>query len=420
MAALAALLLSDRARKRLNVFVGSHFGKAQHDSVQVWTSFSRRLASVKDESDLAQTSARLISETFDALSVTVWLMDDGGHLTVTASTAPRSGERGQVNRGDPQATAAVPAALRERSAPFDMEGITTQWATQWRELNPASFPNGGNRWTVPLRAGDRLLGAVVLADRVSGRLYTSEDIQLLQCVADQMTSVLLNLRLGREVAAARELEALNTMSAFFVHDLKNAAASLNLMLRNLPVHFDDPAFRADAIRAIGNTTGRIEDMIVRLSSFRQGPALSQVPTDLNALVCEALEAVGPSADVELTRDLGSLPKIAADRDQLRSVVTNLVLNARDALETGGAICVRTAQQNGRVVLSVSDNGTGMSAAFVKEQLFRPFQSTKKKGLGIGLFQCRAIVQAHGGGIHAESEPGRGTTFVVTLPVAPEQ
>jgi putative PEP-CTERM system histidine kinase len=232
--------------------------------------------------------------------------------------------------------------------------------------------------------------------------------------------VLLNLRLGREVAAARELEALNTMSAFFVHDLKNAAASLNLMLRNLPVHFDDPAFRADAIRAIGNTTGRIEDMIVRLSSFRQGPALSQVPTDLNALVCEALEAVGPSADVELTRDLGSLPKIAADRDQLRSVVTNLVLNARDALEMGGAICVRTAQQNGRVVLSVSDNGTGMSAAFVKEQLFRPFQSTKKKGLGIGLFQCRAIVQAHGGGIHAESEPGRGTTFVVTLPVAPEQ
>ena len=86
-------------------------------------------------------------------------------------------------------------------------------------------------------------------------------MELLQCIADQVTSVLLNLRLANEVARARELEAFRTMSAFFVHDLKNAAASLNLMLKNLPVHFDDPAFREDALRGVGNTARRIDEMI---------------------------------------------------------------------------------------------------------------------------------------------------------------
>ena len=99
------------------------------------------------------------------------------------------------------------------------------------------------------------------------------------------------------------------------------------------------------------------------------------------------------------------------------MLTNLVLNARDALGSGGCIQVRTEHQDGRVVLSVADNGCGMSQSFVKDSLFRPFQSTKKKGLGIGLFQSRAIVEAHGGGIHVETEVGRGTTFLVSLPVS---
>ena len=120
-------------------------------------------------------------------------------------------------------------------------------------------------------------------------------------------------------------------------------------------------------------------------------------------------------NVELMRDLQPLPKISADREQIQSVVTNLVLNARDALSSGGRIQVRTESREGHAVLSVVDNGCGMSQLFLKESLFRPFQSTKKKGLGIGLFQSRAIVQAHGGGMHVESEAGKGTTFLVSFP-----
>lgn len=416
MAGLAVLLLSDRTRQRIHAFVVSHFSKAQHDSVRVWTLFSRRLAAVNDQAALCAASARLISETFDVLSVTMWLMDeDENRMTMATSTAQRHSEA-VPDTG----SGAVVAGLQSRSTPFDLEHVDDAWTEELRRLNPATFASGGNRLCVPLRSGERTVGAIVLADRVNAAIYTHEELELLTCIGDHVTSILLNVRLAAEVARARELDAFRLMSAFFVHDMKNVAASLNLTLKNLPVHFDDPAFRADALRSIGNTAKRIDDMIARLSALRQRPEAIRVEADLNQLVDEALSKVTDLTNVEMTKDLQPLPPIVADREQIQSVVTNLLLNARDAVSSSGVIQVRTERQGARVLLSVVDNGCGMSAAFVKESLFRPFQSTKKKGLGIGLFQSRAIVQAHGGRMHVESEPEKGTTFVVVLPVKDRQ
>jgi signal transduction histidine kinase len=206
------------------------------------------------------------------------------------------------------------------------------------------------------------------------------------------------------------------MSAFFVHDLKNAAASLNLMLQNLPVHFDDPAFREDALRGIGNIARRIDEMIGRLTTLRQRPDFKPVETDLNQIVSQALDNLDGMPHVELTRELQPLPRVLVDREQIQSVVTNLLLNARDALGPGGRIRVSTEDLGDSIVLSVADNGCGMSAAFLKDSLFRPFQSTKKNGLGIGMFQSRMIVETHRGTIRVESETGKGSTFQVSLPV----
>ena len=142
----------------------------------------------------------------------------------------------------------------------------------------------------------------------------------------------------------------------------------------------------------------------------------RVDTDLNQIVKSTLAVVNGQPNVELVSDLQPVPAILADGEQIRSVVTNLVLNAQEALVSGGKIEVRTEHRGSRVVLSVMDNGCGMSPSFVKDSLFRPFQSTKKKGLGIGLFQSRAIVLAHGGGVHVESEVGKGTAFHASFPV----
>lgn len=409
---LALLLLSDRARRRLHTFTARHFGKAQHDSVRMWTTVSEQMGRVTDAQTLGRVTARLMADTFDVLSASVWLFDPNGELKLVAATG-----REAAGESGPQVSdsTSVLAGLYERSAPFDLDHESGGWAEALRRLNPATFPNGGTRMCVPLRTGSQTMGALVLVDRVNGAPYTVEEIELLRCTAAQVTAVLLNLRLAEDVARARELDAFRTMSTFFVHDLKNAAASLNLMLQNLPVHFDDPAFRADALRGIGNTARRIDDMIGRLNELRERPDLVRIEADLNSVVEEALDQIGGTT-VPVSRCLEPVPKILGDRDQLRSVVTNLVMNARDALGAGGQIEVRTAHQPGHVTLSVTDNGCGMTETFVRDSLFRPFQTTKKSGLGIGLFQTRTIVLAHGGQIHVNSRVGEGTTFVATFPV----
>jgi signal transduction histidine kinase len=152
-----------------------------------------------------------------------------------------------------------------------------------------------------------------------------------------------------------------------------------------------------------------------LSALRQRPEFTPVEADLNQLVGEAIDRLGTMPHVELTKVLQPVPGILADREQIQSVVTNLLLNARDAVGPGGRVQVRTDHRDGRVVLSVTDNGCGMSPAFMKESLFRPFQSTKKKGLGIGMYQSRMIVEGHRGSIQVESETGKGTTIRVSLP-----
>jgi signal transduction histidine kinase len=108
----------------------------------------------------------------------------------------------------------------------------------------------------------------------------------------------------------------------------------------------------------------------------------------------------------------------ADSEQLRSVVTNLLLNASEAVGRNGRIEVKTAERDGWVTLSVSDNGCGMAPEFVRDSLFRPFKTTKKKGLGIGMFQTKMIVEAHHGHLRVQSEPGKGTAFHVSLPLHP--
>jgi putative PEP-CTERM system histidine kinase len=408
LAGLGVLVLSDRARQQLHTFAARHFGGVRHDSVRVWTAVSRQLGTATDASELGRAATRLIADTFDVLTVNAWFGDPDGQLALVATT-------GSPTVTADAATAGILTGLRNCPAPFNLDQAGPAWAADLRRVNPGNFPNGGERLCVPLHAGDRVVGAFVLADRISGVPYSVEETDLLACIADQVTSVLLNLQLTDEVARARELDAFRTMSAFFVHDLKNAAASLNLMLRNLPDHFDDPAFRSDAIRGIGNSARRIDGIISRLTELKDRPDLVRAETDLTTVVAEALDQMDDVPNVPVIRTLEPVPTIVGDRDQLRSLVTNLVTNARDAVGPDGRIEVHTTHRPGAVVLSVTDNGCGMSDEFVAHSLFRPFQSTKHSGLGIGLFHTRSIVQAHGGQICVETRVGRGTTFVATFP-----
>jgi signal transduction histidine kinase len=132
-------------------------------------------------------------------------------------------------------------------------------------------------------------------------------------------------------------------------------------------------------------------------------------------VNEALKCLDAATGVELVREFRTVPKVRLDPAQFQNVVVNLALNAKDAINARGKIRVETAQQNGWVVLTVTDAGCGMNPEFLQRSLFRPFQTTKKQGIGIGMFQCKMIVEAHHGKIEVQSELNQGTTFRILLP-----
>jgi putative PEP-CTERM system histidine kinase len=413
-ALLAVLLLSNRMRQNIRCFVSRHFKRPQYDFRQIWTRFTQCISSVLDQSGLCAAAAKLISETFNVLSVTIWLFDEQERLAFAASTW----------RSEREANNALPnlagleqnlTNIRGLSRPFDLEKAKGDYAESLRQISSSQFRTGGNRVCTPLWTGDRCVGIAILADRVGGVPYTVEELDLLKCMGDQIAVGLLNLRLTEQIMRGKELEAFQAMSAFFVHDLKNAASTLSLTLQNLPVHFDDPVFRQDALRAIGETANRINQLISRLGALRH-LELKPVEVDLNLLVADALEVLKSAPEINVVKELQLQPKLTVDRDQFGSVITNLLLNARDAIQPGGQVRVETGQSNGWAIFSVADNGCGMSQAFLKSSLFRPFQTTKKKGLGIGMFQSKMIVEAHRGKIQVESEPGTGTTIRVMLPL----
>jgi K+-sensing histidine kinase KdpD len=278
--------------------------------------------------------------------------------------------------------------------PVNIDRSREEWCERLRANNPIVFPKGGHRFAVPLVSSGDLVGLLVLGDRVGGSPFLAEDLELLKCLADQIAAGLRKLGLSEKLVRAKEMEAFQTMSAFLVHDLKNTASSLSLTLRNLPAQFDNPEFRQDTIE------------------------LHRQPADLNTVVAAALQSLGPNPGINVRQECQPLPKVLIDPQQIESAIVNLVLNAREAIVNQGEIRIETSGHNGGAILAVSDDGCGMSSEFVTHSLFQPFKTSKKNGLGIGMFQTKAIIEAHGGRIAVESEPGKGSTFRVWLPVAP--
>lgn len=413
---LTVLLLSDRVRLVTRRVVSRHFERPVYDYRQVWRDFTIATGVCVDQTELCRAVVTLVADMFQVLSVTIWLVDENEErLTFAAST---SLSQIQAANLQPQgaAVAQVVQGLRGHPDPSDTESINEGWASVLRQCHPNEFHKGGGRICVPVISGEKVLGLLMLGDRVSGVPFAPQDLDLLKCIGSQLSASLLNVQLSQKLLQAKELEAFQTMSTFFVHDLKNTASTLNLMLKNLPVHFGDPAFRDDALRGIAKTVTHINDVIGRLSQLRQELKLNPGESDLNELVAQVVGTRQAVAGIVMAKELRPLPRLVLDQEQIVRVVTNLVLNATEACNGQGQVRVETDPVNGGVVLTVTDTGCGMSAEFINQSLFRPFQTTKPRGLGIGMFQSKMIVQAHGGRIDVQSELGKGTTFRVFFPL----
>jgi putative PEP-CTERM system histidine kinase len=415
LVALVVVLLSDRVRLYTRRLVSRYLQRPLYDYRTVWRRFTEGTASRVSGKELCQASVKLAADIFQALSVSIWVLDDKGESLELAASTSLSAPMAQKLQPSREEAIELIQALRHHREPVEMEYCSENWAVTLRRCHPSEFEEGGSRVCVPMIAAGQLLGLMLLGDRVGGVLFSLQDYDLLKCVGDQIAASLLNSRLSEKLLQAKELEAFQTMSAFFVHDLKNTASTLNLMLQNLPVHFDNPAFREDALRGIAKSGQHINNLIGRLGVLRRDLQIHPQVSDLNDLVSKILASWKGSPSIQLDSQLGPILKFRFDPDQIHKVVTNLVLNAAEAVPPNGRIRVQTTQADGWVVLTVEDNGCGMTPEFLNGSLFRPFQTTKKEGFGIGMFQSKMIVEAHGGRVEVQSQLNQGTTFRVLLP-----
>jgi putative PEP-CTERM system histidine kinase len=263
------------------------------------------------------------------------------------------------------------------------------------------------------------VGLITLGEIRGGeRFDEQDDYDLLKSAAAHAASAISNARLFEERMRAKEMEAFHRLSSFVIHDLKNTTSTLSMITENAKKHMSNPDFQKDALRSISGAVAKMQRMIGSLSHLPDRLELQLEDCDLNNLINEALErlSINGSGQVKIDTKLGRLPHIRADVAEIHKVVYNLLLNACEAVDDEGRIKVRSRTNGDMVVLSVSDNGPGMSKEFMENSLFQPFKSTKKKGFGTGMYQCKTIVEAHEGWIEVESEEDMGTTFSVYLPM----
>ena len=254
-------------------------------------------------------------------------------------------------------------------------------------------------------------------------LQSSDDARGL---ADNINVVTERLRaqIARE-EESRQFESFIRISAMLTHDLKNAIEGLSLTVGNMERHFDNPQFRADALKGLTSATDKLKALVARLSrpltslsgEHKRPRDIDLIPIIQRVLAMTAEPSRGKHTIV--TRLPPSLHALA-DPVRVEEVIENLVLNALEAMtDRGGTLTIEAGETDtGAPTFSISDTGRGMSRLFIDTRLFRPFSTTKKTGIGLGLYTCREVIKASGGLIEVDSVEGAGTTFRVVLPSIP--
>ncbi len=252
---------------------------------------------------------------------------------------------------------------------------------------------------------------------------SSVDMQPLAADVNELTAQLRE-QVARE-AEAQQFQSFVRLSAMLTHDLKNAIEALSLIVGNMERNFDNEEFRADAMKSLNLATRNLRSLVTRLTNpittlsgeYKRPQVVDLVPFLQRAIHITA----GPLKGTHrIESRLPASLLAVVDADRIGKVIENLILNALEAMpEKSGSLTIEAGiVDEARVFFSVTDTGIGMSRDFIERRLYHPFATTKKRGVGLGLYTCREVVRASGGDINVESTEGAGTTFTVVVPSAP--
>lgn len=409
---LAFIAISETFRAKLRVLVAKNFFAYRYDYREEWLSFTRTLSASGGEAGVQSRCISALADLVESTGGSLWLRREGAYAEVERTVgAP-------VANLEP-ADSVLTAFLSHSGWVLDVGDVRRDPGKYPANLLPDWIDEVYHAWlVVPLINGEQLIGFVVLA-RARVEVDPNWEVwDLLKTAGTQAASYLALYQATEALLEARKFDAFNRMSAFVVHDLKNLVAQLSLMLRNAERHAANPDFQRDMLRTVEHVVGRMNHLMLQLRSG-ESPIDNPRAVDLAALVRNVQSTrVANARAMEVVSAVGVWA--LGHEDRLERVVAHLVQNGIEAAGERAHVVVRTFRDGDRAVVEIIDNGMGMSQEFIQNQLFKPFASTKDKGMGIGAYESHQYVTSLGGRIGVESTPGQGTTVRVFLPAAPPQ
>jgi putative PEP-CTERM system histidine kinase len=401
---ILTLLFSEQIRRRVRVFVNKHFYRSKHDYREEWLKFTERLACCSTIQAVHEAILTTYRDTFGLRGAALYIRGKTGAMRRVAHLGV-CGEQREITVSE-QLTSYFLEKGRILNAADGEYLLNADEDAFVRETEAGLI--------IPLAGQGRMEGLIVLCRQLVPEEFTYEDYDLMKTLAKQATLSLVNFSLSEELAETREISAIARISSFVIHDLKNQTATLSLLADNAEEHMDNPEFQSDFVKAVRNTLAKMLSLIQILRNSPEAPRLNLNPWDIDTLARDAVAEVGRLRPATSLEYRGVPVRAFVDGEEIRKVLFNLLINAVDAIGPEGQIRVEVEQEGKRVCLRVTDDGCGMTNDFMERQLFKPFRTTKKTGLGIGLYQCRQIVEAHGGTIEVASEQGKGSRFAVIM------
>jgi putative PEP-CTERM system histidine kinase len=292
------------------------------------------------------------------------------------------------------------------------------WVVCIKDKNPEMLPENerffaANRisYIVPIFDGENIEGFIALGPVIKeDELYIYEDYDLMKTIARQASLAFLYQKMSEQVTEAREIEVIGNVATFVAHDLKNQVSNLSLILENAARHISNPEFQQDMLVSLGNTVGKMQNLIGSLKNLGDKELYAPQMVNLLGLVHRTASLFAGSRIVVSGKD----QLVNVDEGEIQKVVMNLIMNAIEASGPDQPVAIEVGAADRIPYITVTDRGAGMSSSFIRTELFKPFRTSKTQGLGIGLYQSRKILEAHGGRFEVSSAPGSGTVFTVWL------
>lgn len=407
---LLTVVFSGAFRARMKDVIAKNFFRYRYDYRDEWLRFIDTIASTERGVSLPLRVTEGIANIVESPEGAIWMYEDQPRFVPLASwnmTVP-----GDSQEADPSFVHWLEQVQEvinlEEPGPAGARGRpqVPDWLRQIRRA-----------WLiVPLLHHDRLLGFLLLGRSRAARRVDREDYVLLTTVGRQAASYLAEQEAARALTESQQFDEFNRRFAFVLHDIKNLVSQLSLLLQNAQKHKNNPSFQEDMLETVKESVDKMNRLLVRLhQSGKETAATTKValPVLLREVVKRSSHRNG---NLSFGCDVESIA-VVADEERLGAVFAHLLDNAMDAIDgrDGGRVNVLLSARGGEAVIEVEDNGPGMAPDFVRNELFRPFRTTKDGGFGIGVFESREFVHKLGGRMDVTSEPGRGTKVRIWLP-----